>query len=289
MLTRSSRPDSEIFGDAGLLTPHEFDQIRQLARRTFGLDLRPGKEELVSSRLRRILRNGGFRSFQEYYHHVVTEPTGTALAGMVDALTTNHTSFFREPDHFEFLKREVVPRLATRNSIDIWCAACATGEEVWTLAMVLDHAFGQRRIQIHATDISNKALQCAREGTYLKERLTTVPNEWISRYFLPEELARPAYRVSPQIRSLATFRRLNLMDPFPWSCRFPVIFCRNVMIYFDSETQQEVVRRLADCLEPGGYLFIGHAESLTRIRHPLEFIKPAVYRKPGGSLTCRKS
>jgi chemotaxis protein methyltransferase CheR len=257
----------------------EFAQIRELAHRTFGLDLKAGKEELVSARLRRLVRNGGFRSFQEYYQHVLQDGTGSALAAMIDALATNHTSFLREPDHFDFLRERVLPTLAGRESIDIWSAACSTGEEVWTLACVLNEALPSRKIRIAATDISNKALRIAAQAAYPVERCEGIPAAWLTRYFVADGRPPRTYRVVPGIRAQAGFRRLNLMEHIAWPQRFPVVFCRNVMIYFDRETQEHVVRQLANWIEPGGYLFVGHAESLTRISHELEYVRPAIYRK----------
>jgi chemotaxis protein methyltransferase CheR len=262
------------------LEPREFDQIRHLAHRTFGLDLKSGKEELVSARLSRLVRTGGFGSFQEYYRHVLGDSTGAALAGMIDALATNHTSFLREPEHFRFLRQQVLPSLASRQPVEVWSAACSTGEEVWTLAFLLNDAFPSRTIRITATDISNKALEFAERAIYPSERCHELPAGWLSRYLVPESASPNAYRVCPRVRMQATFHRMNLVDRLAWHRLFPVIFCRNVMIYFDRQTQQQVVEQLAACLEPGGYLFVGHAESLTRISHPLEYVRPAVYRKP---------
>ena len=261
------------------LAPHEFDEIRQLARRTFGLDLRPGKEDLVAARLRKLLRSGGFRTFQEYYRHVREDRSGEALTRMVDALTTNHTSFMREAEHFEFLRKQVLPEFAARDSLEIWSAACATGEEVWTLAFVLDEVMPSRKTHIIGSDISNQALRTAQRAAYPAERLQGLAGGWKSRYFLEE--AAGQYRVCSRIRSMATFRRVNLIESFSWPSRFPVIFCRNVMIYFDRDVQERVVERVSECLEPGGFLFVGHAESLTRIRHSLDYVRPAIYRKPG--------
>jgi chemotaxis protein methyltransferase CheR len=263
------------------LAAREFDQIRQLAYRECGLDIKPGKEELVSARLQRLVKGGPFRTFHEYYESVVKDSTGKALASMIDALTTNHTAFLREPAHFEFFRQEVMPILAARNPIEIWCAACATGEEVWTLAFFLNEAFQGRKIQICASDISNKALRFAEQALYSAERRQGLPPAWLSRYFVPEPDVPRSYRVAPRIRAQASFRRLNLIGSFSWPRQFPVIFCRNVMIYFDRKTQEQVVRRLSDCLEPGGYFFTGHAESLTGVSHQLEYVRPAVYRKPG--------
>jgi chemotaxis protein methyltransferase CheR len=263
------------------LGTRDFEQICRLAHGAFGLDLKPGKEELVSARLRRLLRMGGFRSFQDYYRHVLADQTGVALAAMIDALATNHTSFLREPDHFAFLREEVLPSLATREGLDVWSAACSTGEEVWTLAMFLNEALPSRRISITATDISNKALQSAQTGEYPVEHCQGIPAAWLSRYFVPGSDPSKNYRIAPRIRAQVGFRRLNLVEPFSWPRPFPVIFCRNVMIYFDRQTQEQLVGQLAAALEPGGYLFVGHAESLTRISHSLDYVRPAIYRKPG--------
>jgi chemotaxis protein methyltransferase CheR len=259
----------------------DFEQIRQLAHRTFGLDLKPGKEELVSARLRRLVRSGGFPSFQEYYRHVLRDASGQALEAMIDALATNHTGFLREPAHFDFLREKVLPEFSGPRSFEIWCAACSTGEEVWTLAFLISDALPSQNLRITATDISTKALRFAQEAVYSAERCQGLPPAWKSRYMVFSSGAREAFRVTPRICERASFRRINLIETIPWNTRFPVIFCRNVMIYFDRPTQEHVVRQLAERLEPGGYLFVGHAESLTRISHSLDYVQPAVYRKPG--------
>jgi chemotaxis protein methyltransferase CheR len=264
------------------ITPREFDDIRQLAYRTFGLDLKHGKEEMVSARLQRLVTAGGFRSFHDYHRHVVQDSTGRSLAALVDALATNHTSFLRERDHFDFFRDRVVPELSRRPSTRIWCAASATGEEVWTLACVLNDALPAANIRIHATDISNKALRVAQAGEYAVERCEAIPAAWLSRYFEKKPANSTVYKVAPRVRAQAEFQRLNLVEPFHWPQQFPAVFCRNVMIYFDRVTQEKVVAGIANCLEPGGYLFVGHAESMTGISHSLEYVRPAVYRKPGG-------
>jgi chemotaxis protein methyltransferase CheR len=263
------------------LAPQEFEQIRQLAYRTFGLDLKTGKEELVSARLRKLVRGGGYHSFQDYYKGVLQDRTGVALLAMIDALATNHTSFLREPDHFQFLCDQVLPALGTRDPIEIWSAACSTGEEVWTLAMVLNEALPHRRVRIAASDISNKALGFAQRAVYPVERCHGVSAAWLARYFAAQGRPPVSYQIAPALRAQATFRRLNLIESYSWPLPFPIIFCRNVMIYFDSQTQERVIAGLTQHLEPGGYLFVGHAESLTRVSHGLEYVKPAVYRKPG--------
>jgi chemotaxis protein methyltransferase CheR len=274
-------PVDPCFGTESLapIAAHEFEQIRQLARQTFGLDLKDGKEQLVSARLSKLVRAGGFRSFRAYYRHVVSDLTGEALAEAIDALATNHTAFFREADHFEFLRSKIAPSLSRRDPVEVWSAASSTGEEIWSLIMTLNEALPGRRIRVLGTDISRKALAAARRATYSAEKCAALPKGMSSRYFAPEQGGTGNFTVLPQFRSMASFARLNLMERFPWSQRFPVIFCRNVMIYFDSRTQEEVARKLTACLEPGGYLFVGHAESLSRFAHSLEYVQPAVYRK----------
>jgi len=263
------------------LTAQEFEQFRQLAHQTFGLDLKPGKEELVTARLRKLVRRGGFHRFQDYYRSVLQDRTGEGLRALIDALATNHTSFLREPDHFQFLRDRIIPDMGARETIEVWSAACSTGEEVWTLAMTLNEAAPGRRIRIAASDISGKALRWAQGGVYSPERCRSMPPAWLSRYFVAEGRPPLSYGVVPQLRAQVAFRRINLLESYSWEQSFPVIFCRNVMIYFDNATQQRVVDGLTHCLEPGGYLFVGHAESLTRITHSLEFVRPAVYRKAG--------
>ncbi len=263
------------------LAASEFEEIRQVARRTFGLDLKAGKEELVSARLRRLAAAGKFGSFREYCRHVVADRTGESLAAMIDALTTNHTAFLREADHFQFLREQILPSLGVREEGAIWSAACSTGEEVWTLACVVAEARLPRRVSIAASDISGKALRTAAEGVYPAERCREVPAAWLQRYFLASTKTPRTYQVIEELRRQVRFQRVNLIERFFWPKPFAVIFCRNVMIYFDRETQERVVRGLVEFLEPGGYLFVGHAESLSRISHNLEYVRPAIYRKPG--------
>lgn len=270
------------------IRPREFAEIRELARATFGLELRTGKERLVSARLGKHLRSGGFRSFEEYVRFVRGDSTGEALLALIDALTTNHTSFLREPEHFRFLGADVLPELR-RSSVTMWSAASSTGEEPYSMLFTaLESWRGLRDIRVIATDISTRVLAAGEEGIYPTERLSTLPPVWLQRYFEPCHTRTPGmWRVRPYYRAMVEFRRLNLMEPFPAVFSFPVVFCRNVLIYFDRETQETVVNRLAGALEPGGYLFTGHAESLSGMRHPLKYIRPAVYQLPVGEARKR--
>ena len=265
------------------LSAADFEQISRLARERFGLDLKRGKEDLVAARLGKKMRELRLRGFREYLRHVQEDRTGEALIGLIDALTTNHTGFLREPAHFDFLRRQLLPGLAARGRIDIWCAAAASGEEPYTIACSLLEELGpgaRFKARILASDISTRALAAARTGAYAAERMQAVPEDWRRKYF--ERLhgdARFAWRVRPEVAQMVEFRRINLIEPLPPTPLFAVIFCRNVMIYFDRATQEGVVRRLAGRLEPGGHLLLGHAESLTGMNHGLDYVRPAVYRK----------
>ena len=269
------------------LTPLEFDQIRRLAYEKFGLTLRDGKETLVSARLRKLISELKFRSFHEYYRYVIEDRSGEAMTALIDALTTNHTSFFREPAHFEFLRQTILPRLRDRDRIAIWCAASSTGEEPYSIAFSMLEELGEKafaKTRILATDISTRVLAKAKEATYPEAHFNGIPAERLRRYLLRGEGRSSGwYRVKPEVRAAVEFKRLNLMESFSQLGPFPVIFCRNVMIYFDKPTQENLVNRMAACLEPGGYLLIGHSESLNGCQHPFRYVRPAVYRKPESS------
>lgn len=280
--------EAKVGRDIRPLTSREFQQFRQLAYEKFGLDLRTGKEQLVSARLGKKIRELRFRSYQEYYRHVVEDATGEALAALIDALTTNHTSFFREAAHFEFLRKAILPGLRERPRLALWSAACSSGEEPYTIAFSVIEEWGDvafDKLRVLATDISTKVLTSAEKGIYPAARFEAMPALAQRRYLLRGEGRwKDSYQVKPEVRRLVEFRRLNLMENFAHVGPFPVIFCRNVMIYFDKPTQQELVARLAGRLEPGGYLLIGHAESLNALDHPLQYLRPAVYRKPAAGL-----
>jgi chemotaxis protein methyltransferase CheR len=269
-----------------VLQTREYEKISQLAYEHFGLDLR-SKESLVAARLGKKLRELGLKSFQHYYEYVKADRSGAALASMVDQLTTNHTSFFREPKHFDFLRKVVFPPLRTRSRINIWSAACSSGEEPYSIAMsLLEEAPHEAavKVRIKATDISTRVLEKAKRGVYPAERTADIPPALLQRYLVKapgEPLS--SYRFKSDIRSMIEFEHLNLMGGLPAAYCCSAIFCRNVMIYFDKPTQQSLVRRLAERLEDGGYLFIGHSESLNNVAHGLDYVCPATYRKPGGA------
>jgi chemotaxis protein methyltransferase CheR len=276
--------ESRLFSSSLALRPREFAAIAALAREVFGLELGRGKEELVAARLGKLMRKRGYTQFRDYYRDLEHDTSGDALVELIDALATNHTSFFREQAHFDFLTEHILA--VRRSAVRIWSAASSTGEEPYTIACTARQVLGaDSRIlpSILATDISTRVLDTAARGIYRGERIFEGTPLWLKHHLLRGEGRWQGwFRMRPEILKMVEFRRLNLIEPLPDLGRFAVIFCRNVMIYFSRATQQRVVRQLSACLEPGGYLFVGHAESLTGLDHGLVPVEPAIYRKPGG-------
>jgi len=266
--------------NAAGLSNQLFAKIADTVYRLCGINLPPGKEELVKVRLGKRLRALGLGSYKAYLDLVQRDAQELAL--MIDALTTNKTSFFREPQHFEFL-RQHAPSLLTAKRVRLWSAGCSSGEEPFTLAIVLSEAFSdlaRRDLRILATDLSSRMVARVREAVYDEEVLREVPAALLQKYFerVPTKEG-PAYRASEALRSLVRVAQLNLMEPWPMKGPFDAIFCRNVMIYFDKATQGRLVQRFGEYLKPGGHLFVGHSESLTGLSHELRYVKPAVYVK----------
>ena len=276
--------------EAPVLRPAEFQKIAELAYRHFGLDLRDGKQALVESRIGKKLRELGLASFSEYLDYIEADRSGEALTGMVDLLTTNFTSFFREPQHFTFLTQTILPTLRSRSEIRIWSAACSSGEEPYSIAMTLLEQSRDKAlpaIHIRASDISTRVLGIGRNAVYPADRCTSIPAPLQPRYLLRGTgVQSGSLRFKPEVRACVEFHRLNLMEALPETPPFPLIFCRNIMIYFDRPTQEGLVRRLTERLEPGGHLFIGHSESLNSISHGLDYVAPAIWRKPAVSKTA---
>lgn len=269
------------------LTDRDLATIRRLVYAKAGIALHAGKAALITARLQKRLRAGGFRSFREYIRYVRADSSGGEMTALLDAIATNHTAFFREPQHFEFLKDFVLPTLVAHarrgRSIDAWSAACATGEEPYTIAMMLFECLGAdapRRVRVLASDLSTKALAVAQAGVYKAQRVQDVPRELARKYFeKAPELPAGCVRVVEPLRRAVEFRQMNLLDATRPARTFDFIFCRNAMIYFDRPVQQRVVQALERRLAPGGYLFVSHSESLNSIQHGLTWIAPAVYRR----------
>jgi chemotaxis protein methyltransferase CheR len=281
----ASKAALPLLGGRPALTKQEFDEIRKFIYDQAGIDLHAGKEDLVAVRLGKKLVAAGLKSYQEYFRMVKADRTGNLLTEMIDALTTNFTGFMREPVHFEFLKKSILPAVAQRQRVDIWTAACSTGEEPYSIAFVALETLGVKagqQVRILASDISTKVLSFAKEGLYSQDRIAGIPHEWQKKYLNKEQTgAEIAWRIRPEVRRMVEYQRMNLMEPLKHARTCPVIFLRNVMIYFDRATQEALVKRLTAHLEPGGHLLIGHSESLTGMNLGLDYVAPATYRKPG--------
>lgn len=269
-----------------VLRDRELSAIVRLVYEKSGITLHDGKRALITARLQRRLREGRFGSFKAYLATVEGDESGEELVGLLDAIATNHTSFFREPRHFEYLAAQLAPVLAEASrtrDVRVWSAACSSGEEPFSIVMTLMDALppgGMARVRVLASDLSTKALTRARGGLYTLDRVREIPRATLKRHFerglgAQEGLAR----VAPAVRAAVEFRRLNLLEITRLDETFDVIFCRNVMIYFDKAVQQRVVSMLERHLRPGGTLFISHSESLNGISHGLRFVAPAVYER----------
>lgn len=265
------------------LKENEFHKISQLVYEKFGINLTEKKKALVRGRLHAIVRSNGYRSFGEYYDAVMEDDSGRELLRLVDRISTNHSYFFREADHFDVLTERVLPALRRNRDekkLRIWCAGCAAGEEPYTIAMVLDDYFGKDYrswdIKILATDISTTALGLALEGVYPAQKVAGLPKEFSSYV---TKLDDDHVRVSAKLRNRVMFKSLNLMrDSYPFQGTFDIIFCRNVMIYFDLETRKGLLERFHRYMGKGSYLFIGHSETLGRETKLFSYVKPTVYQ-----------
>ena len=266
------------------ITDAEFKRIREYIKANYGINLGDEKKSLVYSRLRATLVNGGFESFTEYFDYLMKDKTGDSIIKFVDKITTNHTFFMRETDHFDYFRDTVLPYLeqtySRQKEVAVWCAGCSSGEESNTLQMILQDYFEGKswNTEMLATDISTNALDKAINSVYPNDRIATLPEKWRKKYF--KKYDDNNSMVVDQIKKNITYRKFNFMeDRYSFRKKMHVIFCRNVMIYFDNVTRDAVVKRFYDATESGGYLFIGHSESLTHTDTDYKYIMPAVYRK----------
>lgn len=262
----------------------QFERIRAVLHRTAGIELRKNQMGFVRNRLVQRLVTLGFRSFRQYLRYLERDLSGRELAAMVETLTTNNTRFFREPQHFEYLRREVLPALENRTGrIRFWSAGCASGEEPFSLAIEIREGLsdvGRRDLRILATDLSSHMLARAKVGVYPQEAVQPVPPHRRQRYFTRVHVGgEVAYRVNRDVRTMVRFARLNLLDRWPMKGPFDVIFCRNVMMYFDRTTKEKLVSRFWEYLADDGLLFVGHSESLAGMAHRFRYVQPAVYAK----------
>ncbi|MBI5846608.1 MAG: protein-glutamate O-methyltransferase CheR [Nitrospirae bacterium] len=275
-----------------VMSNRDFSRLSEVIYHECGIKMSDAKKVMLEARLRKRLRELCMKSFAEYCDYLLS-PKGieNELFQMINEVTTNKTDFFREPRHFEYLVNTVLPELLrmtdlrTRRSLNIWSAGCSTGEEPYTLAMVMSEAVLQYpglSFMILATDISTKVLEKAVRAVYEMERVETVPLEMKKKYLLrSRNKSSDLVRMSPKLRSLVRFRRLNFMEgDFGMREPMDVIFCRNVIIYFDRQTQEKLINRFCEHLAPGGYLFMGHSETLNGLNVPLVSVGSTVYRKP---------
>jgi chemotaxis protein methyltransferase CheR len=268
-----------------------FEQFAHLITERLGIRMAEAKRTMLQSRLARRIRQLGFSSFEEYREYLFHSPDAEEeFVHFTDAVTTNKTDFFREPQHFDYLVNNALPAIDRHPYrgfwlAKVWCAGCSSGEEAWTLAMVLSEHAGRRPgfdFTILATDISTRVLARAREATYPRTAVEAVPESLRKRYLLSSrDASLKLVRIVSELRRRVTFERLNFMDrTYGVSGSFDVVFFRNVLIYFDKPTQEVVVNRLCRHLQPGGYMFVGHSESLAGLNVPLRQTAVAVYRKP---------
>ena len=258
-----------------------FKKLRRFA--TFVNTVLSKKKQLIISRLSNTLNREGYKEFKDFVDEIVVKKNQEKTIAMLNRLTTNYTFFLREKEHFNFLEQVALPEICSHHKMDkkiqIWSAGCSSGEEPYTIAMYMLENLKTPlwRPSVLATDISQKIMGQAKNATYRKSQMTNLPPTWQKKYF--ELVSDGTYLVKPQVKKLVSFKEFNLMNPIMFPNKFDIIFCRNVMIYFDQKTREDLVNRFYDALRPGGYLFIGHSESINGLNTPFTYIKPAIYQK----------
>jgi chemotaxis protein methyltransferase CheR len=272
------------------LAQADFDRLASAVYAYCKINLTQSKMDLARARLAKRLRITGVTTYTEYLDNVLSNPDSDEFVEMIDCISTNLTSFFRESSHFDYLEQDLLPQIVKRNAaakrIRAWSAACSSGEEPYTISLVLNETLAKLNavrgwdVKLLATDISTRVLRKAVAGVYEPDRVNAVPAPLRAKYFEPRSLGgEPHLAVKPELRNMIVFNRLNLMESWPFTGPFDFIFCRNVMIYFDKPTQEKLVNRYYDLLAPGGILFTGHSESLTGIQHKFKFVKATIYQK----------
>ena len=271
------------------LTDKEFQRIVAYIKNNYGIELGQ-KRVIVEGRMKNYLAANGYAGYTQYMDAVEADRTGKEAKSLVNMLTTNHTFFMREFEHFEYFQRVVLPQLKEkenkRRDLHIWCAAASSGEEPYMIAMVLSEFFGIERdkwdMRILATDVSTRVLQQAVAGVYSAEQLRNLPKQWVKNFFKPVA-GGTQYLVKDELKQQILFRKFNLMNPLPFRKKMHTVFLRNVMIYFDEPTKNALLQRVYECLEPGGYLFVGTTETIDRGSTPFQIIQPSIFRKKEGN------
>ncbi len=264
------------------LTDRQYNKLSNLIYDTAGINLGDNKKELVHARLCKVMRKRNLSGFKEYIGLLENDKTGDELTNLLDSIATNVTHFFREEKHFDFLIDNITDR-GYNGNLRIWSAGCSSGEEPYSIAITLfEHILTESSPlpAIFATDISTKILNRAMNGIYPMKAVEKLDKDMLRKYFLKGKNGHNGVvKVKKEISRIVEFQRLNLIENFNFTQKFDIIFCRNVMIYFDNKTRQNLVRKYYDALNPGGYFIIGHSESLNGISHPYNYIKPTIYRK----------
>lgn len=266
------------------LSEQDHKRLYEYVQQNFGIDL-SRKRVLIVNRLQSTLKADGYSSFHDYVNDIISGKSPEMTTQMLNKLTTNYTYFMREAQHYKYLQEVVMPYMARKHERDhvlsVWSAGCSSGEEPYNISMYLLEYFGKLPgrwdTRILATDLSHNILATAINPSYPPESMEKLPKNWISKYFIHQK--DDTYRPNDLLKKNVIFRPFNLMDPIHFKLKFDLIFCRNVMIYFDQPTKDALVQRFYDATEPGGYLFIGHSEGVTKATCPYSYLMPAIYRK----------
>ena len=263
-----------------VLKAPEFKKFQALIYQLAKISISDAKRTLVEGRLQKRIRHYRLSSYEEYYQMVTSQDQVAERQIMVDLLTTNETYFFREPKHFDYLKQKIIPTIKQR-PIKVWSAACSTGAEPYTLAMLLEDAVGRGNWEIFATDISSRVLVTAKEASYPITATKNIPKHYLHKYCLKGVGdAEGTFRIDAPLRNGVKFSQLNLNGDWPNIDSFHIIFLRNVMIYFDHDTKDKLVKKIARNLLPQGHFFISHSETLHSINSGLQTVQPSIYQKP---------
>jgi chemotaxis protein methyltransferase CheR len=263
----------------------DFKRLYEFMENKYGINLKQ-KRILIEGRLSNTITQRGFKDFKSFLDMVFADKSGTEMVNLLNKLTTNHTYFMREKEHYDYMQSTVLPyfeQVKKDRRVYLWSAASSSGEEPYTNIMQLLEYFKGKttmwNLSTLATDISQRVLNIAKEAVYHKESMDNLPDSWKKKYFIAQP--NDCFKISPEVTKRVEYKTFNLMDRIPFrSYPFDLIFCRNVMIYFEMQTKIELINRLYEVLAPGGYLFIGHAESIPRDTTKFQYIKPAIYRKP---------
>ncbi len=273
------------------LSEKNFQRIADVIYDHCGINLHDGKKSLVRARLAKRMRECRYRSTPKYIDYALSEAGSKEFYSLVDSISTNLTSFFREKVHFDYLQSQYLPNLIAKKGnlpnpkLRVWSAGCSSGEEPYTMSIVLTEMFENTArnwdVKILASDVSTRMLEIGQMGTYDADRVKPLTPKQKLRFLTPNKIEGcKVYQANNELKKMITFRYLNLMEKWPFNGPFDIIFCRNVMIYFDKKTQEKLINRYWDLLPSGGLLCIGHSESLTGINHKYDYVQPATYMKP---------